>query len=61
VRDGEKLLGLELLGNTDAAPGIVAALGCKEGRFRIPGGTPFAMYRPLSDISAPTYFGLAFD
>jgi GNAT superfamily N-acetyltransferase len=61
LRDGEKLVGLKLLGNTDAAPGIVAALGCKEGRFRIPGSVPFAMYHPLSDTPAPTYFGLAFD
>ena len=61
LRDGEKLVGLELLGDSDAAPGIVAALGCKEGRFRIPGSVPFAMYHPLSDAPAPTYFGLAFD
>lgn len=53
--------GLELLGNTAVAPGIVAALGKKEGRFRIPGNTPFAMYRPLTDFPAPGYFGIAFD
>lgn len=53
--------GLELLGNTAAAPGILAALGKKEGRFRIPGNTPFAMYRPLTDFPAPGYFGIAFD
>lgn len=51
----------ELLGNTAAAPGIVAALGKKEGSFRISGKQPFAMYHPLSDTPAPTYFGLAFD
>lgn len=51
----------ELLGNTAAAPGIVAALGKKEGCFRIPGNQPFAMYHPLSSVPAPTYFGLAFD
>jgi predicted N-acetyltransferase YhbS len=61
IRDEDKLLGLELLGNTDAAPGIVAALGCDEGSFRIPGSAPFAMYHPLSDSPAPAYFGLAFD
>ena len=61
VSDSNKLLGLELLGNADAAPGIVAALGCDEGSFRIPGSAPFAMYHPLSDSPAPAYFGLAFD
>ncbi len=53
--------GLELLGNTAAAPEIAAALGKKEGRFRIPGNTPFAMYCPLTDFPAPGYFGIAFD
>ena len=53
--------GLELLGNTAAAPGILAALGKKEGRFRVSGNHPFAMYRPLSDTPAPSYFGIAFD
>lgn len=60
VTEGEKLMGLELLGSADAA-GITAALGCTEGCFRIPGTTPFAMYRPLSCPVAPSYFGLAFD
>ena len=54
-------LGLELLGNTAAAPGILAALGKKEGSFRIPGSNPFAMYHPLTDAPAPSYFGIAFD
>ena len=53
--------GLELLGNAAAAPGILAALGKKEGRFRVSGNNPFAMYRPLSDTPAPSYFGIAFD
>lgn len=56
------LHGVELLGNAAAAPGITAALGCREGRFRIPGETPFAMFHPLaSDVPAPEYFGFAFD
>lgn len=58
------LCGVELLGNTEAAPSVVRAFGCVEGRFRIPGADkPFAMYRALSDgkISSPGYFGLAFD
>lgn len=54
---------MELLGNTDAAPGIVTALGCTRGCFRSPGtGTPFAMGKKLRpDALFPTYFGLAFD
>lgn len=61
--DGEQLHGIELLGNTNAAPGILTALGYSRGRFRAPGGDiPFAMFRPLHpDATAPEYFGLAFD
>ena len=52
----------ELLGNTEAAPGILAALGKTTGTFRCPGnGRPFAMYLPLDNQDAPAYFGLAFD
>ena len=62
-REGNALVGLELLGNTDAAPAIVRALGCAEGRFRTFGAeTPFAMALPLRDgAPLPSYFGLAFD
>lgn len=59
----QKLIVNELLGNTFSASGIVAALGCKSGKFRTPhGNIPFAMYRPL-DIASPSpkYFGFAFD
>lgn len=54
---------MELLGNRDAAPGILAALGQKTGRFRCPGGEiPFTMYCPLRpNIAAPNYVGLVFD
>lgn len=52
---------MELLGNRSAAPAILGALGLSKGTFRIPGSNPFAMYHPLSDSPAPTYFGLAFD
>ena len=56
------LHGVELLGDPAAAPGITAALGCREGRFRSPGDTPFAMFHPLTpDVQAPAYFGFAFD
>jgi len=52
----------ELLGNTDAAPGILAALGKTSGTFRCPGNEiPFGMYLPLDNTPAPSYFGLAFD
>ena len=63
-KTGDRLEGIELLGNEGAAPGILEALGCAEGSFRTPGdGEPFAMYRPLggSKLAMPTYFGLAFD
>lgn len=56
------LLCPEILGNISAAPRILTALGYSDGHFRSPGtGTDFAMYYPLSDSPAPTYFGLAFD
>lgn len=62
-QEGQKLQGLELLGDTAAAPGILQALGCVSGTFRVPGDTPFAMYHPLENtgLPAPAYFGLAFD
>lgn len=59
---GEELFGMELLGNADAAPGILAALGKERGAFRTPGSDrEFAMYHPLSDAPAPNYLGFAFD
>ena len=52
----------ELLGNADAAPGILAALGKDSGNFRCPGSEkPFAMHLSLDGTPAPAYFGLAFD
>lgn len=62
-RAGETLHGLELLGAADRAPSIVRALGCTEGKFRVPDGNKsFAMYFPLDEKHpAPEYFGLAFD
>lgn len=54
--------GIELLGNTEAAPGILRALDEKEGVFSTIGSeTPFAMYHALQPGPEPTYFGLAFD
>lgn len=56
------LRGQELLGDVAAAPGIVRALGCARGEFRIPGREKaFAMYRSLDGSGMPAYFGLAFD
>ena len=61
--DGDSLAGMELLGNTGAAPGILGALEFPRGRFRTPGTTlPGAMFRPLrAGVDAPGYFGLVFD
>ena len=55
--------GIELLGNREKAPGILAALGLAAGRFRTPGGEkPYAMFLALGkEIPAPDYFGFAFD
>lgn len=61
VRKGNAFTAMELLGNAASAPAILGTLGLKEGTFRIPGNQPFAMYHPLSNSPAPTYFGLAFD
>ncbi len=61
ARNGETLRGLELLGNTDAAPGILAALGANRGTFRTPGATPFAMCKSLLGKNIPSYLGFAFD
>lgn len=62
VREEGVLHGIELLGNADAAPGILGALGCEEGKFLTPGDSPFAMYRSLDGVTAPPeYFGIAFD
>lgn len=59
----ENLYGIELLGDTSLAPGILYALDCQDGTFRTPGKeTPFAMYHALTeDAVEPSYFGFAFD
>lgn len=62
--DGDTLIGIELLGDAQMAPGIVQTLGYAKGNFRTLGdGEEFAMYRPLgcSVLPPPSYFGLAFD
>lgn len=62
-RDGECLVGSELLGDASRAPGIVAALGCTRGVFKTPGeAVPHVMYRPLSKgAPVPGYLGLVLD
>ena len=58
------LYGLELLGNTNTAPGLVQYFKCSKGHFRIPGfSKPFAMYLPLNNTiqAPPAYLGFAFD
>lgn len=63
-KEADKLIGVELLGDEAKAPGIVKALGCAQGVFRVPGERqPFAVYLPFreSAYAAPAYFGLAFD
>lgn len=53
----------ELLGDLDAAPGILRTLGCEAGFFRAPGtGVPFAMSLSLlPDCRRPEYLGFCFD
>ena len=61
--DGDILRCHELLGDPDAAYGIVAAFGCREGFFRIPGpDKPFAQVKYLKPVRQKmSYFGFAFD
>lgn len=53
----------EFLGNAQAAPGILKALGFARGRFRTPGTqSDFAMWLPFrEDCPKPSWFGLALD
>ena len=61
--ENSTLIAQEFWGNPQAAPAILRALHCEEGRFRGPGaGEPFAMFLPLQDnCPIPSYFGLALD
>ena len=62
-RETDRLFGLEILGNAQAAPGILRTLSCDCGTFRTYGSRPFAMYRPLKTAAGctPAYFAFAFD
>ena len=60
----DTLYGTEFLGDISSAPAILHTLGYEKGTFRTPGcGRPFTMYHPLGNtvLSAPNYFGFAFD
>lgn len=61
--ENDNLYGIEFLGDISLAPGVVAALDCKDGTLRTPGkDMPFAMFHALEDDAVePAYFGLAFD
>ncbi len=61
--ENENLYGMELLGDSTLAPGIVHALDCKDGTFFTPGkDEPFAMWHGLmEDAIVPSYLGFAFD
>lgn len=62
-KEGEQLLGLELLGDESHISGILRFFNCKTGTFRTPGtGKAFAMFCSFTgDTSAPAYLGHAFD
>lgn len=62
VREDGILVGIELLGNAAAAPGILKALGMEAGTFRTPGSErSFAMYHGFDQTALPpNYFGLGF-
>ncbi len=57
----EPFFAAELLGDLAAAPGILAALQQKEGRFRVAGKSEFAMCHRFFAGKHPTYLGIAFD
>lgn len=60
ARERDTLHFQEFLGDPAQLPGIVNALGAAQGIVRLPGQTPFAMYRSLCDSKEiPSYFGIA--
>lgn len=61
-RDGDTAFIAEFLGDASLVPSVLQALNIPQGRFRIPGDEPFAMYYPLAeDFQIPVYFGHALD
>lgn len=60
--DGDTLYVQEFLGNAEKAPGIVAALGCREGIFRAVGGREHCgMYLLFENCAPPAYLGFPLD
>ena len=62
-QEEEHLRILEYLGDRNAAPALVAALGFREATLRAPGDNmEFVMYLPLTDrCCKPEYYPFAFD
>ena len=62
-REEDSLHGMEFLGNPQKTPGILRALGCTAGKFRMPGDEKlFAMLCKLTEQAVtPAYFGFAYD
>lgn len=58
---GSELFAAELLGDSAAAPAILAGFGLRSGVFRVQGQDAFAMYHSLDGSTAPGYFAFAFD
>lgn len=62
-KDPDTLVGIEYLGDPNAAPGILCSLGYAHGTFQTPGEKlPHAMLCPLKkDCPEPGYLGLSFE
>lgn len=61
-REGEQFIFQEFLGSQEGVPGILAALGVRQGVFLSPGDRDCAMYCSFSQDSAlPEYFGIFLD
>lgn len=63
AREEDTLYIQEFLGDSTDLPGIVAALGAKSAKVRLPGGKEnFAMYYSFTDDNEmPSYLGIALD
>lgn len=61
-REEESAFIAEFLGDVSLVASVLQALNIPQGRFRVPGSDPFAMYYPLTDpFQIPAYFGHALD
>ena len=61
-RQGETLYFQEYLGDPQLLPGIIAGLGAKKARVRVPGDKPYAMFYSLDATKdAPVYLGIPLD